>query len=145
MTDTGQVRHTKRAMALAGALAAVTATVLGSLALLDSPTPDTAAMPARRIAETFPVPEAEILALLDRPVDLGALSNPARLASCLTGLGYPGGTPVLGARPLSTAGPDAVLLVVDGDPPGRLAAIAVPSTCSAADTGLLAQTQLRQR
>ena len=146
MTDTDPVRHTKRAMALTGLLAAGTAAVLGSIALLGSPAPDAgeATTPARRITETFPVPAPEILGLLDRPADLGALRNPARLASCLTGLGYPGSTPVLGARRLPTAGRDVVLLVLAADTPRRLAAIVVPTTCSAADTGLLAETQVRQ-
>lgn len=137
MINTGGVRYTTRAMALTGALAALTAAVVGSIALMRAPDGD-----AGRVADAFPVAATEVLGLLDRPADLGGLGTPARLASCLAGLGYPGGTPILGARPLNTGGHDAVLLVVDTDTPHQLAAIVVPTTCSAADTGLLADTVL---
>ncbi|EUA29404.1 hypothetical protein I548_2591 [Mycobacterium intracellulare] len=51
-----------------------------------------------------PLSADEILGLLDRAPDFGSsggtLSDPARRASCLTGLGYPAATQVLGARPV---------------------------------------------
>ena len=45
---------------------------------------------------------------------------------------------VLGARALDIAGHPAVLLVLPGDAPGTVKALAVSPTCSAANTGLSA-------
>ncbi|MGB6208322.1 MAG: hypothetical protein WBF82_15335, partial [Mycobacterium sp.] len=54
------------------------------------------------------------------------------------GLGYPADTRVLGARPVEISGHTAVVLLLPGGAPGTVAALAVPPTCSSANTGLLA-------
>jgi hypothetical protein len=90
-----------------------------------------------------PLSEHDILGLLDRAPDFGAtLGDPARRASCLTGLGYPAATQVLGARPVQINARPGIVLVIPGDSPHVLAVYAVSPTCSAADTGLLANTQV---
>ncbi|HWS92539.1 MAG TPA: hypothetical protein VN306_08620, partial [Mycobacterium sp.] len=63
-------------------------------------------------------------------------------ASCVSGLGYPASTQVLGARPIEINARPGVLLVLPGDTPDNLAVFAVALNCSAADTGLLASTQV---
>ena len=49
---------------------------------------------------------------------------------------------MLGAQPVDVNARPGVLLVVPGDTPDKLAAFAVALNCSAADTGLLASTQV---
>ena len=56
--------------------------------------------------------------------------------------GTPASTQVLGARPVDINARPGVLLVLPGDTPGDLAVFAVALNCSAADTGLLANTQV---
>jgi hypothetical protein len=87
-----------------------------------------------------PLSDAEILALLTQPPDLGALASPQRRASCLIGLGYSTGTSVLGARPLEVMGRPGVLVLLPGDVPTRINAVVVAPNCSSVDTGLLAST-----
>ena len=89
-------------------------------------------------AATIPLSDQQILALLDREPDFGALTDPHRRASCLTGLGYPADARVLGARPVDIGGRPAVLLLLPGDTPGAVSALAVAPTCSSVDTGLSA-------
>jgi len=48
-------------------------------------------------------------------------------------------TRVLGARPVAITGHPVVLLVLPGDTPETLAALAVAPTCSSANTGLSAE------
>jgi hypothetical protein len=86
----------------------------------------------------------QILGLLDRAPDYGALRDAARRESCLQGLGYPASTRVLGAQPIEVNGLPAVLLVLPGDTPDALVAVAVAPTCSSADTGLQADTVVRR-
>ncbi|ORA71679.1 hypothetical protein BST26_07640 [Mycolicibacterium insubricum] len=92
-----------------------------------------------------PLPIPELQDLLDQPADLGPLSDGRRRAACLTGLGYPSGTPVLGGSQIRVAGRNAILLVLAGDQPDSYDAVAVAPTCSAADTGRLAATAFTQR
>lgn len=87
-----------------------------------------------------PLTEPQLLALLDRPADLGVLREPGRLSSCLSGLGYPVSTAVLGAAPVEINGRAAVVLLVGADDPGMINVLAVTPHCSDADTGLLADT-----
>lgn len=82
--------------------------------------------------------------LLQRTPDYGpvdaALADPSRRASCLSGLGYPASTQILGAQPIGINARPGLLLVVPGDGPDTVAVYAVALNCSAADTGLLAST-----
>lgn len=143
-------RPARIAAAAAGLTAVAAAGWLGVTSLLSEPAP----IPSRpttiehitvsRPQPTIPLSEQEIVALLDREPDLGPLADPRRLASCLAGLGYPANTRVLGARPIDIAGRPAVLLVLPGDAPKALAALAVAPTCSSADTGLSADRMVHR-
>ncbi|BBX75612.1 hypothetical protein H7H78_13230 [Mycobacterium shinjukuense] len=131
---------------VAGLSAAAAAIGLGTTALLHAPPPAPTAPPtAQHITVSTPAPaiplsQADILALLDRAPDYGPLADPSRRASCLSGLGYPASTRVLGARPIEINARPGVLLVVPGDAPDSVTVFAVAPNCSAADTGLLAST-----
>lgn len=136
-----------RLAAAAAGLAAVAAAIaLGTHSLLHSPGPVASTITtAKRITvsvapATVPLSGPQIGALLGHPPDFGALSDTSRRASCLTGLGYPGTAPVLGATPVQINHRPGVLLVLDGDPAGMLTALAVAPNCSSAGTGLLADT-----
>jgi hypothetical protein len=137
-------RPARLAFAAAGLGAAAAAAWLGVSALTTAPSP----VPSRpttidhitvsRPPQTIPLSDEQILTLLDQAPDLGPLTDPGRRASCLAGLGYPGNTLVLGARPVDIAGHPAVLLLLPGDAPEALAALAVAPTCSSVNTGLSA-------
>ena len=86
----------------------------------------------------LPLSDQQILALLDTEPNFGPLTDRQHRASCLTGLGYPADARVLGARPVEIGGRPAVLLVLPGDTPGTVTALAVSPSCSSLDTGLLA-------
>ncbi len=142
-----------RAIAAGAGLCAVLAAVgFGTVALLRAPEPaPSTPTTAQHITVStppmvIPLSQAEILALLDRPPDYGSppgpLGDPGRRASCLNGLGYPASTRVLGARPIAINARPGELLVLPGDTPDNLAVFAVAENCNAADTGLLANTQV---
>lgn len=142
------VRPARVIAAVAGFAALLAAIGFGTAALLRAPGP-TASTPvtAEHITVStppmaVPLSREEILALLRQSPDYGPLNNPARRASCLAGLGYPAATRVLGARPIQINARPGVLLVVPSDTPDNLAVYAVALNCSAADTGLLADTQI---
>ncbi|BCO38396.1 hypothetical protein BMW24_018650 [Mycobacterium heckeshornense] len=144
-----QLRPVRTIAAVAGVGAAVAAIGLGTAALVRNPSLPSAPTTAQHItvsrpSATLPLAAPEILDLLVRSPDYGPLGDPVRRASCLTGLGYPGATRVLGARPVDVGGRPAVLLVLPADTPDRVAVLAVAPNCSAADTGLLANTVVRR-
>lgn len=142
------VRPARVVAAVAGLCAAVAAIGVGTVALLTEPAPVPSAAPtAEHITISTPAPvipmsDPEILALLQRPPDYGALGNAAQRASCLSGLGYPGSAEVLGAQPVEVNARPGVLLVLPGDNADMVTAYAVALNCSAADTGLLATTAI---
>jgi hypothetical protein len=132
------------AVAMAGLAAVVAAIWLGTSALITSPAP-TPSRPTTaehitvsRPPMTIPLSDQQILGLLDNEPNFGPLADPQRRTSCLAGLGYPADARVLGARPVEIAGRQAVVLVLPGDTPGTVTALAVPPTCSSVNTGLLA-------
>jgi hypothetical protein len=137
-------RPAARWSAIVGVVAALTAGVVGSVMLVRAEM--TARTSAQHLADepTVPLSDAQILDLLHRSPDLGALDDPRRRASCLSGLGYPASTVVLGAQRVDIQNAPAVLLVLPGDSRDTLAALAVRPNCSSADTGLLADTQIRR-
>ncbi|EUA93327.1 hypothetical protein I551_0043 [Mycobacterium ulcerans str. Harvey] len=90
----------------------------------------------------IPLSHDQVLDLLQRAPDYGPFADPSRRTSCLSGLGYPASTPILGAEPVDINARPGVLLVLAGDAPADLAVYAVALNCSAADTGLLASTTL---
>ncbi|WIM86675.1 hypothetical protein PT015_17535 [Candidatus Mycobacterium wuenschmannii] len=143
-------RPARIAVAALGLSAVAAAVWLGVGALLPDPVP----LPSRpttiepitvsRPPATIPLSDREVVALLDRAPDYGPLDDARRRASCLAGLGYPANTRILGAQPVDIAGHPAVLLVLPGDAPGLLAALAVAPTCSSANTGLSADRIVHQ-
>jgi len=140
----GLPRSARLAVALTGLTAVAVAAWLGTRALITAPASTTSRpttiehITVSRPPESIPLSDQQILALLDHAPDFGPLTDPRRRASCLSGLGYPANARVLGARPIDIAGHPAVLLVLPGDAPGNVKAVAVAPTCSAANTGLSA-------
>ena len=137
-------RSARVAVAVAGLAAAAAAVWLGTAALITAP-PPTPSRPTTaehitvsRPPMTIPLSDQQILALLDGQPDPGPFADPQRRTSCLAGLGYPADARVLAARSVEIAGRPAVLLVLPGDTPGTVTALAVAPTCSSVDTGLLA-------
>lgn len=143
-----RIRPLRTIPAVAGLCAVLAAVGFGTAALLRAPdpTPSTPVTAEHITVSTppmaIPLSQDEILGLLNLSPDYGPLADPARRASCLSGLGYPASTQVLGARPIEINGRPGILLVVPGDTPHGLVAYAVAPNCSAADTGLLANTQI---
>jgi hypothetical protein len=137
-------RPARLAVAMAGLAAVVAAIWLGTSALITSPAP-TPSRPTTaehitlsRPPLTIPLSDQQILDLLDDKADLGPFADPQRRTSCLAGLGYPADARVLGARPVEIAGRPAIVLVLPGETPATVTALAVPPTCSSVNTGLLA-------
>ncbi|MDT5145967.1 MAG: hypothetical protein QOC58_612 [Mycobacterium sp.] len=143
-----QIRPARIVAVGAGLCAILAAIGFGTAALLRAPAPaPSAPTTAEHITVStppmmIPLSQTEILALLDRSPDYGQLGDPGRRASCLTGLGYPAATQVLGAQPVDINARPGELLVLPGDTPNSLAVFAVAGNCNAADTGLLANTQV---
>jgi hypothetical protein len=135
--------------AAVGLVAALTAAGLGTVMLLHSggSTPSTGSsaqhLPAEPPPVTVPLSTAEILELVSRRPDLGALDDARRRSSCLSGLGYPTDA-LLGGRQVEMNGAPAVVLVLPGDTAETVTALAVRPNCNSADTGLLADTQIRR-
>jgi hypothetical protein len=131
-------------VAMAGLAAVGAAIWLGTSALIAAPAP-TPSRPTTaehitvsRPPMTIPLSDQQLLDLLEAKPDFGPLADPQRRTSCLAGLGYPADARVLGARPVEIAGRQAVVLLLTGDTPGAVTALAVPPTCSSVNTGLLA-------
>lgn len=140
--STGTARRTA---ALLGGAAVVVGVGVGSFALVNSPGPVPSTPSSAlhiTVTPTVPLTDQQLLVLLHRPPDYGPLTNPGRRAGCLAGLGHAASTRVLGARPIEVDGRPGVLLVLPGTQDSELSAVVVAPNCSAADTGLLAQTTL---
>jgi hypothetical protein len=140
----GLPRPARLAVAMAGLAAVAAAIWLGTWALITAPAP-TPSRPTTaehitvsRPPMTIPLSDQQILDLLDAEPDFGPFADPHRRTSCLAGLGYPADARVLGARRVEIAGRQAIVLVLPGDTPGTVTALAVPPTCSSVNTGLLA-------
>ncbi|MGB9250600.1 MAG: hypothetical protein WCC28_12710, partial [Mycobacterium sp.] len=140
----GLPRSGRLAVAAAGLTAVAVAAWLGTRALITAPAAITSRpttiehITVSRPPLSIPLSDQQILALVDHEPDFGPLTDPRRRASCLSGLGYPTNARVLGARPIDITGHPAVLLVLPGDAPGDVKALAVAPTCNAANTGLSA-------
>jgi hypothetical protein len=137
-------RSARLAVAVLGLTAVAVAAWLGTRALITAPGSTTSRpttiehITVSRPPQTIPLSDQQIVAVVDHEPDFGPLTDPRRRASCLSGLGYPANARVLGARPIDIAGHPAVLLVLPGEAPGDVKALAVAPTCSAANTGLSA-------
>ncbi|MBW0016601.1 MAG: hypothetical protein JO236_03505 [Mycobacterium sp.] len=141
------VRRARMIAGVAGLCAVVAAIGVGTAALINAPSP----VPSTQVTAehitvsppmTIPLSQPQILDLLNRAPDYGPLGDPPRRASCISGLGYPASTKVLGARPIDIDARPAELLVLPGDTADNLAVFAVALNCSAVDTGLMASTQV---
>jgi hypothetical protein len=139
------VGRVTRVGALVGAGAVLVGVGVGTTMLVGAPGPAPSTGPTAEqitVSATIPLSGSQIAELTHERPDYGPLGDPQRRASCLDGLGYPASAPLLGARPIQLAGQPAVLLVLAGDGAGELVALAVPANCSAADTGLIANTRI---
>jgi hypothetical protein len=131
---------------VAGVGATVVGAVVGALMLTRDPAPTWSAGPTAksitvsRAATDLPLSNPQIVGLLSQRPDYGPLADQQRRESCLSGLGYPAATAVLGARPVDMHGRPAVLMVLPADTPGMVLALVVEPDCNAAHTGLLANT-----
>jgi hypothetical protein len=127
-----------------GVAAALAAVGIGTAMLKRDPAPPVSTGPtAKSITvppRNIPLSGPQILGLLSRPPDYGLLGDPQRRGSCLSGLGYPSTTAVLGAQPVDMAGRPGVLMVLPGDTPKAIVALVVDPNCSSAHTSLLADT-----
>ncbi|MDG4667316.1 hypothetical protein [Mycobacterium sp. 236(2023)] len=129
---------------IAGIAAIGTAAVVSVLTLTRDPAPT---FPAEATASQitverpgFPVSDDELRAAVGAPTDLGPLTDPQRRASCLAGLGYAPTLEPLGGRQLEVSGRPGVLLLLPGETPDQIDAVAVEPGCSAVHAGRLAET-----
>ena len=141
------VRHTPRWQLIAlaaGVGAAAVGAVIGGLMLARDPAPTWSMGPTAetitRQATELPLSNPQIVGLLSQRPDYGPLADPRQRASCLSGLGFPATTAVLGAQPVDMNGRSAVLIVLPADTPQKVLALVVEPGCSSAHTGLLANT-----
>ncbi|MFZ0834145.1 MAG: hypothetical protein WAM92_13895 [Mycobacterium sp.] len=139
-------RRAVRVSATVGVTAALAAAGIGTVMLVRPGTPVSTPSAQRLTADpaevTVPLSDDEIIGLIGRAPDFGPLADARRRSSCLSALGYPGPDSVLGARRVDINGAQAVVLVLVGDTPDTVAALAVRANCSSADTGLLADTRI---
>jgi hypothetical protein len=145
------VRPGIRGMRVAGLIGGLGATVLalvvGVTMLVRAPAPALPTGPTAKYLtvprppqRTIPLTDPQLVELLSQRPQYGPLADPARRASCLMGLGYATGVPVLGALPIDIQGRPGVLMLLPGDTPGAVTALAVEPNCNSAHTGLLADT-----
>jgi hypothetical protein len=133
---------------VAGGGATLVAIVVGTAMLArDAAPPRSAGPTAERITvsrppRNIPLSDPQVLGLLAHDPDYGPLADPQRRASCLSGLGYPGATTVLGAQPVDMYGRRGVLLVMPADTPTAVVALVVEPNCNSAHPGLLADTEV---
>lgn len=123
-------RPSPTALLAAAVLLALLATAAVRLAGSVGDTTSTATS-ARLItaAPRIPLSAAELVELTLRPAEVGALSDPGRRAYCLTAIGRPATARVLGGRDVQLAGRTATVLVLPGERPGELVAVAVDADC----------------
>jgi hypothetical protein len=142
------VLRRRRAAAVAGALAAVLALGIGLFVLPDGDdtsepggarAPGTSARHLTARSSAMPLTDAQILALLQRPPDLGPLVDPQH---CLKSLDHGAGARILGAAPVALGTRAAVLLVLPATDPSSVVAVVVAPDCPSAGTGVLARTEL---
>jgi hypothetical protein len=141
----------RRAAAVTGLVVGVLALGIGVFALARGgtgpaePKPDLAIGPTaehitvHRSPARMPLSVLQIHQLLDRPADLGALTD---VQHCLGGIGYPAGTRVLGAQPVQFAERSGVLLVLPGPAETEITAVVVTPDCGTAGSGSLIRTVL---
>jgi hypothetical protein len=142
-------RPIARIGAVAGGVAILVGIGLGTAMLITKPAPVRTTGPTAEhitvaAAPTIPLSDTQLAELTRQQPDYGPLADPQRRASCLNGLGYPASSQILGARPVEMGDEPAVVFVLAGDGPNELVALAVHTSCSSADTGLIADTRLNR-
>ncbi|MCV7151695.1 hypothetical protein, partial [Mycolicibacterium pyrenivorans] len=130
------------AVAAAAVLGAVMVTRDDGTAFPSGPTADQITVEQTADDTGFPLSDAELRAALSEVADLGPLGDAQRRAACLAGLGHSPAPEVLGGRLLEVSGRPAVLLLIPGQAPGQILALAVEPACNAVDTGLIAEREL---
>lgn len=134
------LRTTRTVAAVCGLIASCAAAVVGISALVHSPettksNPTSAGLIT--VGPRVPLSDKEVVALLGRVPNFGALSDPKRRSACLRALGH-GTEQVLGAEPVQIGTQQSVVLVLAGARHDELIVFAVAASCSSADTGLIA-------
>ncbi|MGV9798397.1 hypothetical protein ACWDTP_10090 [Mycobacterium sp. NPDC003449] len=136
--------------AIAGGCAAVLLAGLGAGMLMRTPGPvpsgptSLGRITASPVPTDLGLPEPQLLELLAARPDYGPLSDPQRRTACLTGLGYPSGVRILGARPLDVRDRHGVLMLLPTDTPGGITGLVVPDGCGSGNNAPLARTVLRR-
>ncbi|MGX9788777.1 hypothetical protein [Mycobacterium sp. MMS18-G62] len=129
-----------------GLIAVLLAVVVGAVMLTRGPGPARSAGPTAekitvsRTPAPMPLSDPQIIQLLSSNPDYGSLADPQRRAACVSSLGYPADTTVLGAQPVDVGGKAGVLILLPADTPKTVLALVVDANCSPAHTGLLAHT-----
>jgi len=133
----------KRLAAAIGLVAALAAIGVGTEALVTSGN-EVSSNPTSAnlitVGPRVPLSPQQLSALVGKVPNFGALTDAKKRASCLKGLGYPASMQVLGAEPIQINGSAAIVLVMPGDRPTELIALAVSPNCRTASTGLIADT-----
>lgn len=126
-----------------GIAATVLAVVVGAAMLARPPAPTRAAgLQAQHLSSAVPLSEPQLRALLTTPPVYGPLADPQRLASCLTGLGYPGMGAPMGAQPVQMRGAPALVMLVPATTDGDMIAVVVNAGCDDHGSGVLAESTL---
>lgn len=141
-----RLRTTRMVAAGCGLVACCAAAVVGISALLHSPG-STPSSPTSAgfitVGPRVPLSDKAVVALVGRDPSFGPLTDLRRRSACLRALGY-GTEQVLGAEPMQIGSQQAVVLVLAGGSPDELIVFAVASSCSSADTGLIAETTVHR-
>lgn len=141
------IRRGRLIAAGVGVAAVLTAVGLGTTALLRSTGPTTSTLTSASmitVTPKMPISSRELNGLIARSPDFGPLADPKRRAACLSALGYPSSVQVLGAQTLQVNGRPAVVLVLPGEEPDVIVGVTVAASCSAVNTGLIADTTVRR-
>lgn len=141
-----RLRTTRIVAAVCGLVAASAAVVVGISALVHSPETASSSLTSASlitVGPRVPLSDKEVIALVGRDPNFGTLTDPKRRSACLRALGY-GTQQVLGAESVQVGSRSAVVLVMAGGHPHELVAVAVASSCSSADTGLIADTTVHR-
>lgn len=95
------------------------------------------------VGPRVPLSDKEVVALVGRVPNFGALRDPKRRSACLRALGHDT-EQILGAQPMQIGSQQAVVLVLAGGRHDELIVFAVAASCSAVDTGLIADRTVQR-
>ncbi|MDI9917868.1 hypothetical protein [Rhodococcus sp. IEGM 1379] len=135
------LRRSRRGWAIGGAAAAAIAVVAVLIAVRPSqPEPDLTTQPIPTAQSTpssseDPTPDS-FLSLIGSK-KLGPLEDPTRLSECLLANGFPEDQPILGSGEVMIQGTPAVVLLLRGNEPLQISALAVGLDCRPGNPNLL--------